>query len=83
MHRMVKLTCFTVWGLFAGYLLYLLLGGPGSENIALHASLGLIGIGITTYFYAVYINVKGKKRYLTLIPIFLGIFNITQTITFV
>jgi hypothetical protein len=83
MQRLIRLTCFTVWGLIAGYLLYLLLGGPGSKNIALHASLGLICIGISTYFYTVYINVKGKKRYITLIPIFLGLFNITQTIIFV
>jgi hypothetical protein len=76
MQRLIKLSCFTVWGLFAGYFMYLLLGGPGTENIVLQASLSLIGLGISAFFYAVYINVKGIRRYTTLIPIFLGVYYI-------
>ncbi len=77
MHILIKLSCFTVWGLFAGYFFYLLLGGPGSENIALQASLSLIGLGISAFFYSVYINVKGIRRYTTFIPIFLGLYYLT------
>lgn len=77
MQRLIKVSCFTVWGVFAGYFFYLLLGGPGSENMALQASLSLIGLGTSAYFYSVYINVKGIRRYTTIIPIFLGLYYLT------
>lgn len=71
MNKWFKFLCYFVWAIFVGVELYMFGNGPG--DVRLLTGLALILGGISLYLYAIYVNRKGLSRYLTLVPVFIGI----------